>query len=171
MIWGWLQVGDMYDLSDVGDSPDGLRFATHHPHVEYRRSASYRPNNCIYEGSASLVLNAAPLSFEGVAGAGIYAKYDQARCLTTPDANGPSFWSLPAFIREAGMTHHPNIGEWELNGNSIRGISVGRGQEYVINTQNHKEQSMIWLESIFKHASRAQRASFQRPPNYSTFSN
>ena len=155
MLWGWLQVGKIFPLETGDPVPEELKCAGHHPHLEFRES----PHNCIYAAASKLSLS------ENLGGAGIFEKYHPDLCLTTKDKPGPSYWTLPAFFREVGMTYHgPNTSRglhtWkhtcERQREFIHGQSVGRGQEFVMKTDgvNDKVKTEIetWLESIFKHA-------------------
>jgi len=157
VIWGWLQVEKSHLIKPEGDLPDELKCAGHHPHIEHR---GYYNNNCIYEASPTL-------SFcEKIAGAGIFERYDAALRLTSEWEARRSYWTLPTFFREAGLTHHGSgtafdLANWEAQGEFIHGRSASciPGQEFVMKTDgvNDKVKREIetWLESIFKHAKRS----------------
>ena len=154
MLWGWLQVGKIFPLETGDPVPEELKCAGHHPHLESREP----PRNCIYAATPKLSLS------ENLDGAGIFDKYDPDLCLTTKDERGPSYWTLPAFFKEVGMTYHGpttsrGLHTWKRQGKLIHGQSVGRGQEFVMKTDevNDKVKREIetWLESIFKHAKRS----------------
>jgi len=154
VLWGWLQVGRIFPLEKGDPVPEELKCAGHHPHLESRES----PHNCIYAAPPKLSLS------ENLGGAGIFEKYDDALCLTTKDERGPSYWTLPAFFAEVGMTYHGpstlhGLHTWDRQGKFIHGRSVGRGQEFVMKTDgvNAKIAREIetWLESIFKHAKKS----------------
>jgi hypothetical protein len=143
VLWGWLQIGQMHPLQER-DVPEGLKWAGHHPHLDYRN----RANNYIYVGAPKLSF------ISHVNGAGIFEKYDDALCLTSRGEDRCSFWTLPAFFGSAGMTFH-DFSKWTRQGDKICGQSVGRGQEFVMRTGGFEKQARTWLESIFKHAKKA----------------
>jgi Nucleotide modification associated domain 3 len=157
VIWAWLQVEKSHLIQPEGDLPNELKCAGHHPHIEHRGDYN---NNCIYQASPTL-------SFSGkIAGAGVFEKYHEALRLTSSDERRCSFWTLPVFFREAGLTHlGPNTIRglhtwvWEIEGVSIRGRSASPGQEFVMKTDGVnakiKREIETWLESIFKHAKKS----------------
>ena len=98
---------------------------------------------------------AAPtLSFaDSIPGAGIYSGYHQDLRLTSPNEHRPSFWTLPAFFARTQMTYH-DLTQWKRTGDKITGKSAGRGQEFVIKTDDVQPEARNWLASIFRHAER-----------------
>jgi hypothetical protein len=147
ILWGWLQVGKIFPLEREDPVAEKLNCAGHHPHLESREPS----HNCIYTAATKLSLS------DNLGGAGIFEKYDDALCLTSSDENRCSFWTLPEFFADAGMTYHGphttyDLAKWKRQDRVIRGRSAGRGQEFVVKTDKVKEQARVWLESIFKHA-------------------
>jgi hypothetical protein len=142
VIWGWLEVGNKHMLNGA-IVPHELRFARHHPHLDFRA----RPNNCIYVGADKLSYA------RDVPGAGIFSKYSDALCLTANGEHRCSYWALPAFFARAGMTFHMNR-QWDADGDLVRVRSVGRGQEFVIKTAGLENEVAAWLRSIFRIAGR-----------------
>jgi hypothetical protein len=141
VIWGWLQIGEIYPIQKQGPVPEGLKSATHHPHLHYRE----RTNNCIYKGASSLSF------IKNVDGAGIFKKYDDDLRLTSPQEGRCSYWTLPSFFRRSGLSYNdPN--KWETHGEYIYGKTVGRGQEFVTKTDGVESEASIWLNALFRHA-------------------
>jgi hypothetical protein len=140
VLWGWLQVGHRYILSGR-TVPEELQCAGHHPHLDYLD----RNNNCIYVGAKNLSFS------PHLNGAGVFEKYNDVLCLTSRGEDRCSYWTLPSFFAEAGMTFH-RLDTWCRQGGNISGKSVGRGQEFVINTSGFERETKTWLDKIFKQA-------------------
>jgi hypothetical protein len=141
VIWGWLQIGEIYHLESQGLIPECLRSAAHHPHIHYRE----RKNNCIYVGSSLL-------SFcKKLKGSGIFEKYDDDLRLTALREDRCSYWTLPSFFVHAGLTHN-SPDEWDRHGEYVSGKTVGRGQEFVAKTDGIEDEAGTWLNSLFRHA-------------------
>jgi hypothetical protein len=146
VIWGWLQVGTKHHLNGAG-LPDELRWAGHHPHIDY----PHRVNNCMYVGAPSLSF--AP----DLPGAGIFDTLRDELRLTAPNEYRCSFWALPRFLSRCGMTFH-DLTAWNQDGERIFGRSVGRGQEFVIKTAGVEKEAAAWLGSIFDVGGRMGKA-------------
>jgi hypothetical protein len=151
VIWGWLQVQDKHRIEQGGPLPVRLKSAGHHPHIDFR---DHYKNNCIYVGSPNLSFR------EKTAGAGIFDKYSDDLRLTQQGEHRPSFWKLPDFFGDAGLTYHgpgrkTDLALWKRHDGHIFGQSVGRGQEFVMKTDGFAKQTSTWLESIFRNAKKA----------------
>ncbi len=142
VIWGWLQVGQIHRIPD-GSIPKALRHAKHHPHLQFRK----RANNCIYAGTPALTF------LPDLPGAGTFTKFADALCLTTKGEKLCSDWTLPAFFGKAKTTYLKTE-SWKRYGNTVRGYSPGRGQEFVALIENCQEEAGAWLSTLFKEAKR-----------------
>lgn len=139
VIWGWMQVASVIDVA-TSTIPDWARY---HPHVA---STAERINNTIYVASDRLEL-------EGLSGrlpgAGVFDRYQDRLRLTKPGATR-SVWSLPSWFEPRGkqaLGYHGETSRWSRTGDRVDLKTVGRGQEFVLDTLHYPE-AMAWVREL-----------------------
>lgn len=149
-IWGWLHIGQKLHLPN--DLVKANKLAPHHPHVSHHLG---RVPNCLYVASQSLTF------LPGCPGAGAFPLFhDGLRLSDKQSKSRPrkqlrSHWSLPAFFKNIGMTHHPGLPEWTTEGDRICGKGGAYpGQEFVFETRGYESEVAGWLTSIFRKQAR-----------------
>lgn len=106
-IFGYMQVDEVRRLGCQPSKDDNLEgFARRHPHA----IGEWNENNTIYLGSGAKARTAHPLLR-----------------LTKPGA-GVSVWTVPAWLKTAGLTYHTNSLRW-VDDDELHVAS--RGQEFV----------------------------------------
>lgn len=145
LIFGWLQVADVLNVGD--ETEQALRerpWLERHPHLEGRWDAS----NTIYVASEKLTISG---NETGHAGGGMLSSASAATTLTAPGAAGRSDWRIPAWLAPGtgrrGLSYHRDAARWRVDGESADVRTVGRGQEFVIDTGNDTPAQQ-WLLSI-----------------------
>lgn len=141
VLWGWLQVDHVLDVA-TSKIPT---WAAYHPHVA---AAGHRSNNALYVARETLVVDGLA---RGVAGAGVFATYDERLRLTKPGTAKRSLWSLPAWFEPAAnrpaLGYHREPSRWTRRGEHVELQSVGRGQEFVLDT-THYPEAIPWLGTL-----------------------
>lgn len=148
VIYGWLLVEDMISL--FGKENNVLNqypWLGRHPHLFGNKDKQ----NTIYLGSRTLP---SELSSKITPGAGIFNNIRDMQILTDPSQKNRSCWKLPACFypcsSKPSLSYHENIDRWKIVDKTwITLNSVGRGQEFVLNT---KQYSGIkgWLRKLFR---------------------
>ena len=143
-LWGWLQVGQMCRVADLG--PNDLAWARHHPHLfrDYRDD-----KNTVY--AASMELDLCDNDQRNIAGWGVFPRFDQRLVLTDPNDAGVSNWRPPRWFYPNGskppLTYHPDRKRWRHDANHAYLRSVGRGQEFVLDLAHYPE-AVEWLYNL-----------------------
>ncbi|KNF07059.1 hypothetical protein CLPU_28c00110 [Gottschalkia purinilytica] len=125
VIFGYLEVGEKFSIDKIKSYPDSY---LNHPHFKNRN----RKNNTAYIANHKLSFN------NTVSGAGIFDFNE--KLLLSYDSNKKSIWKLPTFFHPSygtRMTYHENIKRWNLEDNFCTLNSVSRGQEFVIDGNDH----------------------------------
>jgi Nucleotide modification associated domain 3 len=122
-IFGYLEVDEIRRLGSrpsTSDSPEG--FIRRHPHT----IGEWNENNTLYLGSGAKARNAYP-------------------CLCLTKHGGPvSVWTVPAWLKAAGLTYHSNPARW-VSEKELHVVS--RGQEFVSNIGD-RAAAIEWLRSV-----------------------
>ena len=145
VLWGWLQIDQKYRVTDIG--PNELPWARHHPHLFSR----YRDDtNTVYAASTKLDLGVDDDTC-GIAGWGVFARFDPRLVLTDPNGAGVSNWRLPRWFYPEGnkppLTYHPDRKRWRRDADHAYLQSVGRGQEFVLDL-GHYPEATDWLFAL-----------------------
>ena len=122
-IFGYLEIDGVRPLGDrpsKNDHPKG--FIQRHPHT----IGEWNENNTLYLGSGAKARRAHP-------------------CLRLTKPGGPvSLWTVPAWLKAAGLTYHSNPVRW-ANDNEL--YVASRGQEFVSNIGN-QVPARRWLRTV-----------------------
>lgn len=135
-----------------------MPWAADHPHVK----CGYYENrlNAIYiaprPGSKTdrLILNGRDT---GLPASGMFSRFDRDLHTLTIAGKTRSRWRLPSWFYRAGepaLGMHKNKERWMATANDPGHVelqSVGRGQEFVFESQDHDEEKVLqWVEGIVR---------------------
>ncbi len=139
VLFGWMSIGEVIKL---GAQPTaGPPWATYHPHFFGRRDA----NNTLYAASELLTGTKMP-------GAGVFTRYSTHRQLTAIDRTR-SLWRLPEWFdpdrSTEPLSYHENRARWTVNDDHVLLQTVGRGQEFVFDTNSYPE-AIDWVASLLQ---------------------
>lgn len=148
VIWGWLQIGR---IMPVDRDRQQLAWAGRHPHL----GTEGDPSNTLYVATDQLSL---PGSTDNLPGAGIFSSFSPTLRLTAADSRGPSTWLLPEWFhpegRASALSYHRKPGAWTRTSKGVLLKTVGRGQEFVLNT-DHYPEAVPWITDLLANGSSA----------------
>ena len=140
IINGWLQVGEIIK-PDSDNVPEWLKA---HPHIARKNIGT---NNTVYIAADSLVLDGKDT---GLPAAGYFLKEADEIVLTEKGKNR-TLWSLPEWIYPSAgkkpLSYHKNAALWRKNEGFVELKTVGRGQEFVLDSEYYPE-STEWLKGL-----------------------
>lgn len=145
VLWGWLQIEKMIRIDF--ESRNELQWCQDHPHVYYHQ----RSNNAIYVASKTIKLPG--MKKQSLTGSGVFPAFHPRLQLTATESSRPSLWRLPGwFSPKTGrsLSYHTAPERWRRcnrRKDSVLLDSVGRGQEFVFDTDNDSE-AIEWLRVI-----------------------
>lgn len=135
MFYGWLEVGDMWKV-DKEKNRIPL-WAAEHPHVTAK---NYRPNNTIYVAAGN----------DSTHNAGTFRSFADQLVLTEA-GQSRSRWRLPKWLhpadRRSRLSCHDKLEKWRFDNNYAYLQSVGRGQEFVLDTVDYPE-AVDWAKGL-----------------------
>lgn len=142
-LFGWLQVDRIIDVdAEIDSIPPWLE---DHVHVMFHREMRGK-RNTIYVGRERLGLG----SVEGLSGAGRFNCWHDSLQLTK-NGESRSKWSLPGWFNPWGkktcLSYHGNPKRWTMDGDRVILTTVGKGQEFVLDT-NEYPQAIGWAEDL-----------------------
>lgn len=126
IIFGYLQIGEIYRISNDNDYNNLPEFAKYHSHANKNyvdKNNKPRKNNCMYVASEKLSLN------ENLPGAGTL-NFNENRILTKK-MSSKSIWELPDFFQNLKITYHSKS---SFQNGAFQ--SAPKGQEFVIEATN-----------------------------------
>lgn len=145
VLFGWLQVAAVHT---VDERTGPLHWARDHPHFHMARN----PRNVVYVSAPVLTL---PGLRSAVPGAGVFGRYFERLRLTAEDASGSSEWHLPHWFEPRNgrtpLSYHGRADRWRRAADHVRLRTVGRGQEFVLDTAQYPE-CVDWLVDLFTQA-------------------
>lgn len=152
VIWGWLQVGEVYN-DRVGAWPSWAEYHPHHPH--WNRPVD---RNTLYVAKPYLTFPGLP---SDVPGGGVFRTFHERLRLTAKEKRC-SIWFLPSWFHpDAGkgslLSYHKKRHRWGAR--TPRGVelhSVSRGQEFLLDldSDERKRGAGEWLAAIFQSVDR-----------------
>ena len=132
ILWGWLQIGQIYKVDEM--TSEALPWARYHPHFQRKRDV----NNTLYIAADGLRLNGRDVDAPG---AGFFRQIEDRLILTDPDAGSLTRWRLPpAFYPDAGrppLSYHHTAERWRRGDGYCTVQSASRGQEFVLDTARY----------------------------------
>lgn len=145
MMFGWLKVGEVWQKVDQtwqtseGKTIDVPDWAKEHPHI----SAEFR-DNTIYVAESN--------SMGYAAGAFKYA-VDELILTREDESRRRSRWRLPSWFYpsegKSRLTYHTNPARWTQDENHAYLQSVGRGQEFVLDTEEYPK-AVGWVNDLIE---------------------
>lgn len=142
VLFGWLQVGTIYIGDRLGSQLP--LWARYHPH----HSRPCSNTNTIYMATEKFQINGQPIDLPG---AGTFRRFRPELCLTAPGSSRRSEWHLPRWFypeeNKPPLSYHSRMARWSLNGDYTLLRSVGRGQEFVLETRHYPE-SIGWVHQL-----------------------
>jgi hypothetical protein len=143
VIFGWLQVERRISLTE--DAREIPPWALYHPHC---LGARYSKVDSLYISTERLRLAGTDIDRPG---AGVFERFDPARCLTAV-GKSRSTWRLPGWFHPAGknsaLSYHGSPARWKREGDHVLLNNVGRGQEFVLDCEQYP-QALDWLRELF----------------------
>jgi hypothetical protein len=141
-IFGWLQVEKTISVGYLDNAPT---WATYHPHLQ--RAKPFK-NDTVYVSTEQLTLpHIGTTSFPGAA---IFKRFSN-RLQLTKDQSNRSIWELPGwFFPKNGhypLTYHSNPDRWQRERDKVILSTVGRGQEFVLDTTIYPE-AIAWFRDL-----------------------
>lgn len=155
VIFGWLQVGEVIDVSEEGESAVLARrpWLSDHPHLHVP-PAELRGRNVLYVARDRLQLAGTVTELPG---AGVFRRFDPRLLLTEPGQRARSTWRLQKWYMGGGElpwpTHLNNPNAWTDCGESVRVKALGQWQESVLDCRNRPE-AQVWIESLIRSSRR-----------------
>ena len=133
MFFGWLEVGEIWRLwSGTCQTPD---WASDHPHI-----GAIWGKNTLYAAAQT----------ETGYQAGVFGSYSDQLVLTAPDMSR-SHWRLPKWFypaeRNSMLSYHRSPNRWTCYDNYTDVRSVGRGQEFILDTVDYPEAAE-WARAL-----------------------
>jgi hypothetical protein len=150
VIFGWLQVGEVLRVgANTDEFSERYAWLARHPHLNGERS----DNNTIYVASPTLKFPRQSRLGQ-LAGGGAFGRVSDARTLSAPDQTSRSLWRLPAFFApsesDRALSYHADPARWRVADNEwVYLQSVAKGQEFVMDLADAKQQQFGWLDTIF----------------------
>jgi len=146
VIFGWLQIGNVFRNNDIPTMLARYPGLSKHPHVYRPRNLD--PNNRIYVASPCLTL---PTLNRYVPGGGVFP-FRFSNVLTRPGAPGRSEWLLKGWAATSTaippLTFHPAKNWKPIVGFDWEVTSAYPGQEFIIDTDLHPD-ALAWAVDLF----------------------
>ena len=141
LLWGWLQIEQVCKVDEIRTDAK-LRWAHYHDHFRGYDD----PSNTLYVASRRLDLG----GIQAAPGAGVFPRLDARLHLTEP-GKPVSQWRLPRWFYPDGkktpLTYHGTRARWQHDDEYAYLQSVGRGQEFVLDLQQHPE-ALGWVSGL-----------------------
>ena len=150
VLWGWLQIGERYDLnsSERGEVPS---WANYHPHMRYSDG-----KNALYVASETLELGTGPVTLPdgGVApGWGRFPYFHNDLVLTKPQETRASKWRLPGWFDQRSLSNFEHC-DWTRADGYAYVQRNGNGQEFVLDMDKYRPATEWALQFVREHGGR-----------------
>lgn len=140
VMWGWLQVAEVIKVG----SEKHPAWMSYHPHLAPGRQLA---SDTLYVARDRLRVGGVDLDLPG---AGTFGAYRDRLRLTAPGHNR-SVWALPAWFApnppRPPLGYHGAPGRWQVEGDQVFLRTVGRGQEFVLDTDWYPE-ALPWAVDL-----------------------
>lgn len=145
ILFGYLFVEEAWDIGRHGT--DGVPpWASNHPHVVMKDC--YKRGNVLFAAARNCTL-----SGRSYAGGGAFRYFDSKLQLSELGMTR-SHWVLPKWffpfekpLKKTPLTYHGERSRWKLGADHVRLRTVGRGQEFVFDSEEYPE-ALIWVENL-----------------------
>lgn len=148
VLYGWFQIGSVLQLGSGPDRNQFPKWTHYHPHFCGRRGQ----NNVLYVAADRLIIGA---TATGLPGAGRLAEFRPELRLTAGGSDKRSVWKLPRWFdphrHPKALSYHYNLQRWNICADGYLLNSVGRGQEFVFNTNIYPEAE-DWVAGLLRSA-------------------
>jgi len=161
LLYGWLQIAEI--LNPTLSVLDRFPWLADHPHCN---NIGYWPkSNTIYLASDNLHVKRQP--FREIAGGGAFPQYKESLQLSFPGQNR-SVWRLPKWFypksEKSALTYHQNLNRWKIFDEYTILETVGRGQEFVLDSEDYPEAE-DWVLELIGNGSRLSSKRIQISPH------
>ena len=151
VLWGWLQVGEKYDLNspERGEVPP---WANYQPHMRYPKGS----NNALYIASDTLELGTGLVTLPngGVApGWGRFPQFHDDLVLTEPQETRASRWRLPGWFDKHSLSNFEHC-NWRHEGGYAYVQRNGNGQEFVLDMDKYRPATEWVSQFVREHGGR-----------------
>ena len=151
VIFGWLQVGQIFHPVTSKDCPEQVR---DHPHVINANVNGYGNSNTIYIASDELTISEQGL---GVRGAGTFPCFNRSLQLTAMEESARSHWCLPRWFEP----ERPKEAKADWNRCDycmpFDSYAYKQCQEFVFNIPDSPEV-VDWIEGLFNNCSQGKES-------------
>ncbi len=149
-LFGWLQVGAVFELPDCGTAARVPGWLDNHPHVEHA-SRFFGRGNTIYVAADRLRLDS---NFVGNGG-GRFIRWTNSLKLSAEGKNR-SVWKVPTWLEPCHgctpLSYHGNPDRWRRSGEILYLQTVAKGQEFVLDCRDFAEAPRWASDLIEFHA-------------------
>ena len=144
IIWGWLQVDDVLEVTP--ELAEKFNWMSYHPHFNHLEDK----NNVIYLAKRILRLPGS----KARPGSGVFPRIDPSLILSSAgQENGASSWQLPGWCYPRKgvypLSYHGKMERWQRSGATSLLRAVPRGQEFVLDA-DHYPEAIGWTSSLLK---------------------
>lgn len=147
VIYGWLQVGEIFQLGSQPTPSNWPAWTHYHPHHYGPPRTS---NNALYVAKQRLVLDGLDT---GVPGAGRCKVFFPGLQLTVEGIRKRSLWQLPPWFdptrTATPLSRHSSPERWQYTSHGYRLKSVPIGQEFVFDTAIYPEATS-WIRELLR---------------------
>jgi hypothetical protein len=147
MIFGWLKVGEVWRKAGEiwHDSEDKIldipNWAKEHPHLSPTFNPNVKENTIYVAAETSTGFDAGTL------------KYAVGELMLTREGESRSRWRLPSWFYpsegKSSLSYHSNGARWTPHENEAHLQTVGRGQEFVLDTEEYPE-AVEWVNDLIE---------------------
>ena len=151
VLWGWLQVGEKYDLNSP-ERDQVPSWAHYQPHMHYPNDV----NNTLYVASDALELGTGPVTLPdgGVApGWGRFPYFHNDLVLTKPQETRASKWRLPGWFDQRSLSNFEHC-DWTHEDGYAYVQRNGNGQEFVLDMDKYRPATEWALQFVREHGER-----------------
>lgn len=149
-LFGWLQVHDVLDIDGMA-SDEIPPWLNDHPHFKHANALRGKLNT-VYIGTEHLELGSSSQQDRSIPGAGRFRRWSPSLRLSAPGGTR-SIWTVPGWFKPSAnrppLTYHGNPNRWIHEGDGLRLRTVGRGQEFVLDSKHYPE-ALGWAQRLIE---------------------
>lgn len=142
ILYGWFQIEKKEKVNSYTPPYSWMKNHSHLQGIEYNQEL-----DTVYFPTRNLILNGKDTK---LAGCGYFPKVHD-KLILTEKGEKRSVWRLPRWFfpgeDKKPLTYHRNLSRWKLNDEAVILETVGRGQEFVLDTVEYP-QCIPWLKSL-----------------------
>lgn len=142
ILYGWFQIEEKKEVKSFIPLEEWMKEHSHLQGVLYNREL-----DTVYFPTKYLILDGEKTNLSGC---GYFPKKHDEIVLTARGENR-SIWELPSWFfpgnEKTPLTYHGNLSRWNLYGDKVFLKTVGRGQEFILNSEEYP-QSICWLKNL-----------------------